>query len=116
MFFFFSSRRRHTRLQGDWSSDVCSSDPKGATIKVTNQMAVTLTGITIVASGAPFTQTNTCGASLAPNSQCSIMVTFAPTATGAQIGSITITDSAPNSPQVVSLKGTGVLPVSLTPA
>src|SRR5688500_20340959 len=26
MLFFFSSRRRHTRLQGDWSSDVCSSD------------------------------------------------------------------------------------------
>src|SRR5256885_8337418 len=25
-FFFFSSRRRHTRLQGDRSSDVCSSD------------------------------------------------------------------------------------------
>src|SRR5205807_6151076 len=25
---FFSSRRRHTRLQGDWSSDVCSSDLK----------------------------------------------------------------------------------------
>src|SRR5256885_2506392 len=23
---FLSSRRRHTRLQGDWSSDVCSSD------------------------------------------------------------------------------------------
>src|SRR5256885_392166 len=26
IYFFFSSRRRHTRLQGDWSSDVCSSD------------------------------------------------------------------------------------------
>src|SRR5437867_7332638 len=26
MFFFFSSRRRHTRSYGDWSSDVCSSD------------------------------------------------------------------------------------------
>src|ERR1039457_2479734 len=25
-FTVFSSRRRHTRLQGDWSSDVCSSD------------------------------------------------------------------------------------------
>src|SRR5256885_15540992 len=25
-FFFFQSRRRHTRLQGDWSSAVCSSD------------------------------------------------------------------------------------------
>src|SRR5256885_9963121 len=33
-FFFFSSRRRHTRLQGDWSSDVCSSDltPRAAWI------------------------------------------------------------------------------------
>src|SRR5256885_2795460 len=28
--FFFSSRRRHTRLQGDWSSDVCSSDLRPA--------------------------------------------------------------------------------------
>src|SRR5688572_32607430 len=26
MFFFFSSRRRHTRFDCDWSSDVCSSD------------------------------------------------------------------------------------------
>src|SRR5256885_12135186 len=30
LFFFFSSRRRHTRLQGDWSSDVCSSDLRTA--------------------------------------------------------------------------------------
>src|SRR2546430_3612978 len=27
--FFFSSRRRHTRFDCDWSSDVCSSDLKG---------------------------------------------------------------------------------------
>src|SRR6266487_5521004 len=27
--FFFSSRRRHTRWTGDWSSDVCSSDLDG---------------------------------------------------------------------------------------
>src|SRR5207249_8019566 len=26
IFFFFSSRRRHTRSKRDWSSDVCSSD------------------------------------------------------------------------------------------
>src|SRR6266566_351101 len=31
--FFFSSRRRHTRLQGDWSSDVCSSDLDNNNIK-----------------------------------------------------------------------------------
>src|SRR6266487_2102564 len=29
MCFFFSSRRRHTRWTGDWSSDVCSSDLVG---------------------------------------------------------------------------------------
>src|SRR2546429_9640913 len=28
MYFFFSSRRRHTRCSRDWSSDVCSSDLK----------------------------------------------------------------------------------------
>src|SRR6266487_5523290 len=32
VFFFFSSRRRHTRWTGDWSSDVCSSDLWGAAI------------------------------------------------------------------------------------
>src|SRR2546426_12841883 len=34
-FFFFSSRRRHTRLQGDWSSDVCSSDLIGSIVAET---------------------------------------------------------------------------------
>src|SRR5256886_17494054 len=29
IFFFFSSRRRHTRFDCDWSSDVCSSDLLG---------------------------------------------------------------------------------------
>src|SRR5258706_11148457 len=29
-YFFFSSRRRHTRLVSDWSSDVCSSDLRAA--------------------------------------------------------------------------------------
>src|SRR5206468_9619578 len=30
IYFFFSSRRRHTRSDRDWSSDVCSSDLQGA--------------------------------------------------------------------------------------
>src|SRR5256885_9373761 len=34
LFFFFSSRRRHTRLQGDWSSDVCSSDLAAASYSI----------------------------------------------------------------------------------
>src|SRR5207248_6283470 len=35
--FFFSSRRRHTRSYGDWSSDVCSSDLGERTLLVVNR-------------------------------------------------------------------------------
>src|SRR5699024_11847705 len=35
-FFFFSSRRRHTRSKRDWSSDVCSSDLAGQ-VRITGQ-------------------------------------------------------------------------------
>src|SRR5437867_8081195 len=38
--FFFSSRRRHTRSYGDWSSDVCSSD-----------LSARVTGIRVEAPG-----------------------------------------------------------------
>src|SRR6266446_10870630 len=39
LFFFFSSRRRHTRLQGDWSSDVCSSDLGAAALAIAGLVA-----------------------------------------------------------------------------
>src|SRR2546426_9878228 len=43
IFFFFSSRRRHTRLQGDWSSDVCSSDlTSGVTVTFVPVASVTV--------------------------------------------------------------------------
>src|SRR5690606_39752942 len=35
---FFSSRRRHTRFSRDWSSDVCSSDLRGKSRKITPEM------------------------------------------------------------------------------
>src|SRR5208337_880531 len=38
IFFFFSSRRRHTRYIGDWSSDVCSSDLGCAVILITHDL------------------------------------------------------------------------------
>src|SRR2546430_5743604 len=40
-FFFFSSRRRHTRFDCDWSSDVCSSD----LVYVTTDFGKTFTAI-----------------------------------------------------------------------
>src|SRR5699024_11232380 len=36
-FFFFASRRRHTRSKRDWSSDVCSSDLSRVSVFVTEE-------------------------------------------------------------------------------
>src|SRR5205807_4648669 len=44
-FFFFSSRRRHTRLQGDWSSDVCSSDLAVSCTSTSPRVVLTITGL-----------------------------------------------------------------------
>src|SRR5438309_3287783 len=38
--FFFSSRRRHTRWNCDWSSDVCSSDLEVAALEAEGQLFV----------------------------------------------------------------------------
>src|SRR5256712_6055276 len=43
MYFFFSSRRRHTRSDRDWSSDVCSSDLPSATAAVVENKTYTVT-------------------------------------------------------------------------
>ena len=52
-----------------------------------------------------FTETNTCGTSLAPGVQCTLTVVFTPTVSGVRKASITVTDSAPGTPQVVTLTG-----------
>src|SRR2546422_11751702 len=43
-FFFFSSRRRHTRCSRDWSSDVCSSQQPVLTVKVGQTIAAMYIG------------------------------------------------------------------------
>jgi hypothetical protein len=51
-------------------------------------------------------------------SYCYVYVTFTPTATGAQTGTLTILSSAPNSPNVLNLSGNGITPtgaISATP-
>jgi hypothetical protein len=55
-----------------------------------------------------FSQTNTCGSIVAAGANCSVSVTFAPTAAGARSASLGITDNASNSPQTVNLTGTAV--------
>jgi len=83
-------------------------------VTLTNNQTVSLTGINIT-TAAPFSQVNTCGTTIAAGAKCKITVTFSPTSTGTQAGTVTITDSANNSPQTITLKGTGILPVTFNP-
>jgi hypothetical protein len=75
---------------------------------VTNNQAVALNITGISTGGGVFSQTNTCQAAVAPGGNCTISVYFTPSAVGAATGTLTITDDASTSPQMVALGGTGV--------
>src|SRR5256886_2215766 len=81
-------------------------------VTLTNTETVALSITTIAASG-DLTQTNTCGTSVAAGANCTISVTFTPTATGIRTGAVTITDNIAGSPQTISLTGTGAAPAPI---
>ena len=76
------------------------------TVTVTNSGNTTLT-VTSVQTSGDFGQTNNC-TTVAASGTCSIQVTFTPTASGTRSGTLALTDSAANSPQLVSLTGSGI--------
>jgi hypothetical protein len=81
------------------------------TVKLTNGGTAALTGIAISLAGAnpgDYSQTNTCGTSVTAGGNCTISVTFKPTAAGLRAATLTIADSASGSPQTVPLSGAGV--------
>lgn len=75
------------------------------TVSLTNNLNATLALSGVQITG-PFTETNTCGASLAPAATCTVSVSFAPAVAGAAQGTLTVT-SADNVVTVL-LSGTGV--------
>ena len=77
------------------------------TVTLKNTGGATLSSLTIATSG-DFAQSNTCNATVDAGAQCTISVTFTPTATGTRTGDLTLNDSAGNSPQQVSLTGQGL--------
>jgi N,N-dimethylformamidase beta subunit-like protein/HYDIN/CFA65/VesB family protein len=84
------------------------------TVTLTNTgtapLSISSIGLTGTNAG-DFAETNTCpsgGNTLAVNASCSISVTFTPSAATSRSASVTVTDNASNSPQSVSLSGTGV--------
>jgi Galactose oxidase, central domain len=58
-------------------------------------------------NAADFSQVNNCGTSLQVGSSCSISVTYNASIGGTETGTLVISDNAPDSPQTVTLTGTG---------
>lgn len=82
-----------------------TSSPQSVTLK--NLQAVTLNFTSIATTAGFKISSNTCGSSIGGGASCTVGVTFSPTTKGTLTGTLTFTDNAVNSPQVVNLTGTG---------
>jgi len=82
-----------------------TSSARSVTLTNSGTAALTISGI--AKTGTVFASTNTCPASLAVGSSCTISNTFTPTTAGSATGSVTITSNATGSPHTVALSGTG---------
>lgn len=86
------------------------SNAQAIIVTNTGTAAITFSSISITGANAgDYGQTNTCGASLAVNSSCSILVTFMPTTSGTRTANVSIADNVAGSPQTVTLSGTGIV-------
>ncbi len=86
-----------------------SSVAQSVTLTDTGNAALSVTSVDITGTNsADFSQTSTCGSTVAAGANCSISVKFTPTAAGARSASLSITDDANGSPQTATLSGTGV--------
>ena len=82
-------------------------------VAVTNTGTVSLpiTSITLSApSPNPFSQTNTCGTSVAVGATCTISAVFKPTSTGPKTATLSVNAGGGAGTQTVALSGTGVVP------
>jgi subtilase family serine protease len=103
----------------NFSSVNTGSTSAAQTVTLTNtgtgSLSITSIGLTGTNPG-DYSDTYTCGSSLAAGANCSISVKFAPTATGTRSATVSIVDNASGSPHSISLIGTGTQPAPPTPA
>jgi hypothetical protein len=76
-------------------------------VTLSNYGATTLS-ISSIAASTNFDETTTCNSTLVSGASCNVDVTFTPSNTGSLNGTLSVADSAADSPQIVSLSGTGV--------
>ncbi|MBU6378578.1 MAG: choice-of-anchor D domain-containing protein, partial [Gammaproteobacteria bacterium] len=102
-----------------FGNQLISTPSAGQTITISNSGTAELvftgggaSAITVGGTDATqFSRTTTCGASLAPNANCTVSVTFTPTSSGAKSASVSIVHDAAGSPTAVGLSGTGTAPI-----
>jgi kumamolisin len=92
-----------------WATVLVGTKVCCKTVTVTNTGSATVTFSSIATTGdfGLMTVATSCKSSLAAGKSCVEKVFFRPTKTGTRTGSLKFTDNAPNSPQKVSLAGTG---------
>src|SRR5580700_9757729 len=80
------------------------------TVTLTNNQSIALSITSIATSLKDFSETSTCPISpstLVAGASCTVSVTFSPAAVGTRSGTLSFIDNANNSPQTVSLRGSG---------
>jgi hypothetical protein len=71
--------------------------------------------VSAIKAGGNFLERTDCGTGLLPGQHCNLTVIFRPPSFGSFAGMLTITDNAPNSPQIVTLSGKGTA-LSVSPS
>jgi len=91
----------------DFGSQPVGTTSNSWTITLNNTSSAPATFTSPLAITGPFSQTNTCGTTLAAYSTCNIVVSFTPIATGTATGQITALVNGIITPLTVALTGTG---------
>jgi hypothetical protein len=101
----------------DIAATVVGTTSAARSVTITNSSGTTVNILSTVASGDySLTPTKTpCGGALAPAASCTVAIKFSPTLPGNISGSVTFTDNASVSTQVLPISGIAVLPVSFSP-
>jgi hypothetical protein len=86
-----------------------TSAAQTVTLKNTGTGVLTISSVSFTGSNASsYTQTNTCGTSLAASASCTFSLAFQPTAVGTASATLSIADNASSTVQTIALTGTGV--------
>ncbi len=103
-----------------FTSQALGTTSAAKTVTLTNNQSASLTIASVTSSVPDFGVSSACPATLAGGANCTVSVTFSPKATGTRSGTLTFSDSANNSPQTVSLSGTGaaanLVSIAVSPA